>query len=188
MLLTRNSVRSRPQHWLSVLAFLVVESFDDLVEEIVGRRHAFVATLAGSLFLFIAFLQHRRTTSWSPSGHWESRHDFGARCGCLFERSDCRNPSQWAVGLHQALLSTESIADAAARDFRIVSYVGTGRSFVRKHHVGAFGGRILVALAGFLVPTPIMALDLLIGLLQAYIFAILSTVYIGAAIQCRSDE
>ena len=41
---------------------------------------------------------------------------------------------------------------------------------------------LLVALAGFLVPTPIMALDLLIGLLQAYIFAVLSTVYIGAAI------
>lgn len=41
---------------------------------------------------------------------------------------------------------------------------------------------LLVALAGFLVPMPFMALDLLIGLLQAYIFAVLSTVFIGAAI------
>ena len=45
---------------------------------------------------------------------------------------------------------------------------------------------LLVALAGFLVPMPFMALDLLIGLLQAYIFAVLSTVFIGAAI-CRPD-
>ena len=41
---------------------------------------------------------------------------------------------------------------------------------------------LLVALAGFLVPMPFMALDLLIGLLQAYVFAVLSTVFIGAAI------
>ena len=46
---------------------------------------------------------------------------------------------------------------------------------------------LLVALAGFLVPTPIMALDLLIGLLQAYIFAVLSTVYIGAAISAGEE-
>ena len=42
---------------------------------------------------------------------------------------------------------------------------------------------ILLSLVGFLVPMPLMALDLLIGLLQAYIFTILSTVYIGAAIR-----
>jgi F-type H+-transporting ATPase subunit a len=30
---------------------------------------------------------------------------------------------------------------------------------------------------------PLMALDVLIGLLQAYIFAILATVYVGAAIR-----
>ena len=42
---------------------------------------------------------------------------------------------------------------------------------------------LLVALTGFLVPMPLMALDVLIGLLQAYIFAILATVYVGAAIR-----
>ena len=45
---------------------------------------------------------------------------------------------------------------------------------------------LLVALAGFLVPAPLMALDLLIGLLQAYIFTLLSIVYIGAAL--RAEE
>ena len=47
---------------------------------------------------------------------------------------------------------------------------------------------LLVALAGFLVPMPIMALDMLIGLLQAYIFTVLSTVYIGAAISSGEES
>jgi F-type H+-transporting ATPase subunit a len=40
---------------------------------------------------------------------------------------------------------------------------------------------ILIALAGLLVPIPFMVLGILIGLIQAYIFAILATVFIGAA-------
>jgi len=44
-------------------------------------------------------------------------------------------------------------------------------------------GAVLVSLAGFLVPIPLMFLDILIGLLQAYIFGILATVYIAAAMQ-----
>jgi F-type H+-transporting ATPase subunit a len=46
---------------------------------------------------------------------------------------------------------------------------------------------LLVALVGVVVPIPLMALDLLIGLLQAYIFAVLATVYIGAAIRVGED-
>lgn len=42
---------------------------------------------------------------------------------------------------------------------------------------------LIVVLAGLLLPVPLMALDLLIGLLQAYIFAILASVYVGAAIR-----
>jgi F-type H+-transporting ATPase subunit a len=42
---------------------------------------------------------------------------------------------------------------------------------------------VIVALVGLLVPVPLMALDLLIGFLQAYIFTILASVYIGAAIR-----
>jgi F-type H+-transporting ATPase subunit a len=40
---------------------------------------------------------------------------------------------------------------------------------------------ILVTLVGLLVPIPFMVLGILIGLIQAYIFAILATVFIGAA-------
>ena len=47
---------------------------------------------------------------------------------------------------------------------------------------GVFIISILLSLAGLLVPIPLMALDLLTGAVQAYIFAVLATVFVGAAI------
>lgn len=41
---------------------------------------------------------------------------------------------------------------------------------------------ILIYLAGFILPVPFMLLGVLIGVIQAYIFTILATVYIGAAV------
>jgi len=41
---------------------------------------------------------------------------------------------------------------------------------------------IVLSLAGLLVPIPLMALDLLTGAVQAYIFAVLAMVFIGAAV------
>ena len=42
---------------------------------------------------------------------------------------------------------------------------------------------VVVTLVGLFVPIPFMALGILIGLIQAYIFAILATVFIGAAME-----
>jgi F-type H+-transporting ATPase subunit a len=42
---------------------------------------------------------------------------------------------------------------------------------------------IVVSLAGLLVPIPVMVFGLFVGLVQAYIFAMLATVYIGAAVE-----
>jgi len=47
---------------------------------------------------------------------------------------------------------------------------------------GVFVVSIVLSLAGLLVPIPLMALDLLTGAVQAYIFAVLATVFIGAAV------
>ncbi len=41
---------------------------------------------------------------------------------------------------------------------------------------------IILSLAGLLVPIPLMALDLLVGAIQAYIFAVLAVVFIGSGI------
>ncbi|MDD2875933.1 MAG: F0F1 ATP synthase subunit A [Acidiphilium sp.] len=47
---------------------------------------------------------------------------------------------------------------------------------------GVFVIGIILSLAGLLVPIPLMALDLLTGAVQAYIFAILAMVFIAGAI------
>jgi F-type H+-transporting ATPase subunit a len=47
---------------------------------------------------------------------------------------------------------------------------------------GVFIIGVIMTLAGFLVPVPLMALDLLTGAVQAYIFAVLATVFIAAAV------
>jgi F-type H+-transporting ATPase subunit a len=47
---------------------------------------------------------------------------------------------------------------------------------------GVFIIGIVMTLAGLIVPIPLMALDLLTGTVQAYIFAVLATVFIGAAV------
>lgn len=53
---------------------------------------------------------------------------------------------------------------------------------------GEFVIAITVALAGFLVPIPLMALEILIGLVQAYIFTVLAAVFIGAATRGHAEE
>lgn len=47
---------------------------------------------------------------------------------------------------------------------------------------------VLLLLAGLLVPVPMQILGLLIGLIQAYVFTLLSMVYIAAALQTASRK
>jgi len=46
---------------------------------------------------------------------------------------------------------------------------------------GEFLIGLVLALAGLFVPIPLMALEVLVGVVQAYIFSVLATVFIGAA-------
>jgi len=47
---------------------------------------------------------------------------------------------------------------------------------------GEFVIALVVALAGLFVPVPLMVLEILVGIVQAYIFTMLATVFIGAAV------
>jgi len=53
---------------------------------------------------------------------------------------------------------------------------------------GEFVIALVVALAGLFVPVPLMALEVLVGLVQAYIFTILATVFIDAAVDNFESE
>jgi F-type H+-transporting ATPase subunit a len=47
---------------------------------------------------------------------------------------------------------------------------------------------VLLTIAGLLVPVPLMMLAVLTGVVQAYIFAVLTVVYLGAAVRARNHE
>ncbi len=53
---------------------------------------------------------------------------------------------------------------------------------------GVFVIGIIMSIAGLLVPIPLMALDLLTGAVQAYIFAILALIFIGSATTPESHQ
>jgi F-type H+-transporting ATPase subunit a len=53
---------------------------------------------------------------------------------------------------------------------------------------GVFIGAIVLSLAGLFVPIPFMALDVLTGAIQAYIFTVLAMVFIGAAVSAGRQE
>lgn len=52
---------------------------------------------------------------------------------------------------------------------------------------GEFMIALVLALAGLFVPIPLMALELLLGVVQAYIFTVLAAVFIGAAINAQQQ-
>lgn len=176
-----------PRHWLSLVALLGIEWLDDLVTNIVGKPQPGVTTITGSLFLFIALCNlagqlpgtHPATASLATTSAlavvvFLAVPIAGVRVHGLwgYVRHYFR-PNPLFLPLH--LIS--ELSRTLALSVRLFGNVMSGHLVVV----------LLVALAGFLVPTPMMALDVLIGLLQAYIFAVLSTVYIGAAISAGEE-
>ncbi len=184
----RYTVARRPQHWLSILAMMTVEWLDDLVTDIVGRAEPGVTVITGSLFLFIAACNmagqvpgtHPATASLATTSA------LAAMVFLAVPIAGIRTRGVWGYVRHYFLPNPlflplhliSELSRTLALAVRLFGNVMSGHLVVA----------LLVALAGFLVPTPMMALDLLIGLLQAYIFAVLSTVYIGAAISAGEDS
>jgi F-type H+-transporting ATPase subunit a len=167
--------------WLAMLAVYFVQTFDDLVHDIIGQPHRSVAVLAGSLFVFIASgnLAGQFPGVHPPTGSLATTSALAAVVFMAVPIAGVRVRGLGEYVRHYfrpnpLLMPLEVISELSrtlALSVRLFGNVMSGHLVVA----------ILVALAGFLVPTPIMALDLLIGLLQAYIFAVLAIVYVGAA-------
>jgi F-type H+-transporting ATPase subunit a len=180
--LFRFHVIHRPDSLTTAVAKLSVNWLDNMVQEIIGRPQPAVASLTGSLFIFIAACNisgafpgvHPATASLAvtsalaivvflavPVAGIRARGFWG-----YVKHYFSPNPILFPLHLISEISRTVALA------MRLFGNIMSGHLVVG----------LLVALAGFLVPMPFMALDLLIGLLQAYIFAVLSTVFIGAAI------
>ncbi len=175
------SLRSSQPGLPTVLAVNLVEWIDDLVHGICGRRDPQVANFAGCLFLFIAGCNlvgqlpgvtaptaSLATTSALAIVVFVAVPIAGIRArGVKDYVLEYFRPSPLLAPLH--VLS--ELSRTLALSVRLFGNMMSGHLIVS----------LLVALTGLFVPMPLMALDLLIGLLQAYIFAILAAVYVGAA-------
>ncbi|MDX5383549.1 MAG: F0F1 ATP synthase subunit A [Rhodobacterales bacterium] len=161
---------------------LLVDTLDTQIAETTGARPAPYRSFIGTLFLFIL------VANWSslvpgvapPTAQLETDAAlailvflsviwFGVRAsglGGYLKSFASPNP----------LMIPLNMLSSVTRVFSMfVRLFGNVMS-------GVFVIGIVASLAGLLVPIPLMALDLLTGLVQAYIFAVLAMVFIAAAV------
>jgi len=179
----RVGLKRSPHGTPAALALLTVESLDRLVREVAGRAEPGIVTLAGSLFLFIAAcnLSGQLPGVRPPTASLATTSALAAIVFLAVPVAGIRargvrgyllgyfRPNPLLAPLHVI----SELSRTLALSMRLFGNMMSGHLVVA----------LLVALTGFLVPMPLMALDVLIGLLQAYIFAILATVYVGAAVR-----
>lgn len=179
--LQRFTTRHPDSQWATI-SRLSLQWVDDNVTRIVGRPEPRLTILAGSLFLFIAGCNiagqlpgvspptaSLATTSALAVIVFLAVPFFGISAqGLRGYLLDYFRPSPLLFPLHVISELSRTLALA----FRLFGNIMSGHLLVA----------ILISLSGFLVPMPFMALDLFIGVLQAYIFAVLTIVFVGAAL------
>jgi F-type H+-transporting ATPase subunit a len=179
--LLARSVRRRPEGRAAATGRIAYGFLHDLVTQAAGRPWPGLEVFAGTLFLFIAAAavlgqlpEVPAPTADLPAAAALATLVFaavpvaGVRARGLggYLRHYLR-PTPILFPLHVISELSRTVALA----LRLFGNMMSGHLVVA----------LIVALVGVLVPVPLMALDLLIGLLQAYIFTILTAVYIGAA-------
>jgi F-type H+-transporting ATPase subunit a len=161
---------------------LVVGALDDQIRAAVGHDPARFRTLVGTLFVFIL------TANWSslvpgiepPTAHLETD---AALAGIVFAATiwfgiTSRGLGGYLKGFAEPswVMLPLNLVEQITRTFSLmVRLFGNVMS-------GVFVVGIVLSLAGLLVPIPLMALDLLTGAVQAYIFATLALVFIASAV------
>jgi F-type H+-transporting ATPase subunit a len=154
---------------------LVVGALDDQIRAAVGHDPARFRTLVGTLFLFIL------TANWSslvpgiepPTAHLETD---AALAGIVFVATIWFGITSRGLGGYLKGFAEPSWVMLPTRTVSLmVRLFGNVMS-------GVFVVGIVLSLAGLLVPIPLMALDLLTGAVQAYIFATLALVFIASAV------
>ncbi len=161
---------------------LIVDTVDLQIRDTMQVDPAPYRGFVGTLFMFIF------VSNWSslvpgvqpPTAHVETDAAlallvflavvlFGVRAGGIFGYlKTFATPSVFMVPLN----FVESITRTFSLLVRLFGNVMSG----------VFVVGIVLSLAGLLVPVPLMALDLLTGAVQAYIFAILAMVFIAGAL------
>ena len=161
---------------------LVVTGIIGQVEEVIRKDPRPFLPILGTLFIFLvaANLSGVLPAVQAPTGTLEtpaalalivfgSVHFFGLRA---------RGPVGYLASFAKpkAIMLPLNIVSEITRTFSLmIRLFGNVMS-------GEFIIALSVGLAGLFVPIPLMALEILVGLVQAYIFTMLATVFIGASV------
>ena len=161
---------------------LFVSTLDSQLQDTMQIDPARCRALLGTLFLFIL------TSNWSglipgvepPTAHLETDAALAAVvfASTVFYGVHERGLARYLASFAQPtwIMMPLNLVEQITRTFSlIVRLFGNVMS-------GVFVIGIVLSLAGLLVPIPLMALDLLTGAVQAYIFTVLAAVFIGAAL------
>jgi F-type H+-transporting ATPase subunit a len=171
-------VPSRTQAFFELIVDTVDGQIRDTMRAEPGPYRAFIGTLF--IFIFVANWSSLVPGIEPPTAHLETDAAlallvfiaiiwFGVRAGGVrgyLGTFASPNPIMIPLNFIESLTRTFSL---------FVRLFGNVMS-------GVFVIGIVLSLAGLLVPIPLMALDLLTGAVQAYIFAILAMVFIAGAI------
>ena len=161
---------------------LLVESLDEQIHDTIQTDPAPYRSLIGTLFLFIL------ASNWSgivpgvepPTAHLETDAALAAVVffSTIFYGIRTRGLLRYLASFAEPawIMIPLNLIEQITRTFSlVVRLFGNVMS-------GVFVIGIVLSLAGLLVPIPLMALDLLTGAVQAYIFTVLAAVFIGAAL------
>jgi F-type H+-transporting ATPase subunit a len=172
---------TRPRRWQTVLE-AVVGLLAAQIRDVVRRDPQPFLPLIGTLFIFIAAanLSALLPGVKPPTASLEtpaalaiivffSVHAYGIRARGL------RHHLKSYVEPNPLMLPLNILSEITRTFSLMVRLFGNVMS-----HELIIG--IVIALAGLLVPIPFMALTILIGIIQAYIFSVLATVFVGAAV------
>jgi F-type H+-transporting ATPase subunit a len=161
---------------------LVVEAIDQQIKDTMQVGPENYRTLIGTIFIYVL------VANWSslvpgvepPTAHLET--DAALALVVLFATIAFGIRARGIAGYLKTFAEPSwvmiplNVVEQVTRTFSlVVRLFGNIMS-------GVFVIGIVLSLAGLLVPIPLMALDLLTGAVQAYIFAVLATVFIGAAV------
>jgi F-type H+-transporting ATPase subunit a len=161
---------------------LLVDTIDQQIRDTMQTGPATYRALIGTLFLFVLI------ANWSalvpgvtpPTAHLETDAALALIVlgATIFYGIRTRGTAGYFAAFAEPswVMIPLNVVEQITRTFSlVVRLFGNVMS-------GVFVIAIILSLAGLLVPIPLMALDLLTGAVQAYIFAVLSMVFIGAAI------
>lgn len=181
-LLARWGLRRGPAGWAVVAEFLV-EHLEGVMRDMFGRDARPFVPLVVTLALFIgtANLLGLVPGLKSPTADFSTTAALAALVFLAVPAYGIREKGLKGYLRHYLdpspfLLPLELVSEVSrtvALAIRLFGNVASGELIIA----------VLLALAGLLVPIPIMMLELLTGIVQAYIFAVLTAVYLSAAVR-----